>query len=184
VVAELDAAGVRTAADFLGIRIERGFGRSTSVRVLHRDGRALKVPMVGEVRARQLDAWRAGLAGRANVRMPAQLTAAIRAQIDRELAAKQAGISARESAIRSAADVQRKTAQGQTQAQREQLVADEQSTRSSHAAAIVAIDRDCAAHREGVSAAQHRSRVERRALDAYRAVHFRSYVRMLTFGGS
>jgi hypothetical protein len=184
VVAELDAAGVRTAADFLGIRIERGFGRSTSVRVLHRDGRALKVPMVGEVRARQLDAWRAGLAGRANVRMPAQLTAAIRAQIDRELAAKQAGISARESAIRSAADVQRKTAQGQTQAQREQLVADEQSTRSSHAAAIVAIDRDCAVHREGVSAAQHRSRVERRALDAYRAVHFRGYVRMLTFGGS
>jgi hypothetical protein len=182
VVAELETAGIRTAADFTGIRIDRGFGRSTHVRVLHRDGRALKVPMVGEVRARHLDAWRTGLVNRVRVRMPAQLTAAIRAQVDTEAALRQAGITARETAIRSAADVQHKTAHGQTQAQRDSLAADEQSTRSSHTTTIAAIDRDCALHREGVSAAQHRLRQERRALEAYRPVRFRNYLHALTFG--
>ena len=184
VVAELETAGIRTAADFTGIRVDRGFGRSTHVRVLHRDGRALKVPMVGEVRARHLEAWRIGLVNRVRVRMPAQLTAAIRAQIDTEAALRQSGITARETAIRSAADVQHKTAHGQTQAQRDSLAADEQSTRSSHTTAIAAIDRDCALHREGVSAAQHRIRQERRALEAYQPVRFRNYLRALTFGRS
>ena len=182
VVAELESAGIRTAADFTGIRIDRGFRRSTHVRVLHRDGRALKVPMVGEVRARHLDAWRTGLVNRVRVRMPAQLTAAIRAQLDTEAALRQAGIAARETAIRSAADVQRRTASGQTQAQRDSLVADEQTTRSSHTTAIAAIDRDCALHRDGVSAAQHRLHQERRALEAYRQVRFRSYLRALALG--
>lgn len=184
VAAELEAVGIRTAADFHGVRVERGFGRSTSVRLLHRDGRALKVPMVGEVRARQLDAWRVGLENRVRVRMPAQLTAAIRAQLDAEAAVRQNGITARETAIRSAAEVQHRTANGQTQAQRDALAADEQSTRSSHTTAIAAIDRDCALHREGVSAAQHRLRLERRTLEAYRSVTFRNYLRALAFGRS
>jgi hypothetical protein len=182
VVAELEAVGIRTAADFVGVRVDRGFGRSVNVRVLHRDGRALKVPMVGEVRARHLDAWRAGLENRVRVRMPAQLTAAIRAQLDTEAAVRQSGIAARERAIRQAADVQHKTAHNQTQSQRDALAADEQSTRSSHATAIAAIDRDCALHREGVSAAQHRLRLEQRSLEAYRAVSFRNYLRALTSG--
>jgi len=182
VVAELEAVGIRTAADFTGIRVDRGFGRSISVRVLHRDGRALKVPMVGEVRARHLDAWRVGLENRVRVRMPAQLTAAIRAQLDTEAAIRQTGITARETAIRHAADVQHKTAHGQTQSQRDALVADERSTRSSHATAIAAIDRDCALHREGVAAAEHRLRLERRTLEAYRAVSFRNYLRALSLG--
>lgn len=182
VVAELEAVGIRTAADFIGVRLDRGFGRSISVRVLHRDGRALKVPMIGEVRARHLDAWRVGLENRVRVRMPTQLTAAIRAQLDTEAAVRQTGITARETAIRHAADVQHKTAHGQSQSQRDALVAEEQSTRSSHATAIAAIDRDCALHREGAAAAEHQLRLERRTLEAYRAVTFRNFLRALSLG--
>jgi uncharacterized coiled-coil protein SlyX len=182
VAAELEAVGIRTAADFRGIRLQGGFGRPTTAVILHRDGRALKVAMVGEVRAKSLDAWREGLAARVRGKMPPQLTAAIRAQLDAEAAAKAKGLTTREGSVKAAAEVQRRTALGQSQAQRETLVADEQSTRSSHAAAIAVIDRDCTQHREGAEAAQRRLRAEQRALDAYRAVRFRRYLRGLVTG--
>ena len=182
VATALEAVGIRTAADLRGVRVERGFGRSTAVYLRHRDGREMKVPMVGEVRARNLEAWRAGLAARARNKIPAQLTAGIRAQIDVEMSVRDQGVSARESAVRAAADVQRRTALSQTQSQRESLAADEQSTRSSHAAAVVVIDRDCSRHRENVAAAHRRLRAEQRALDAYRAIRFRRYLATLTTG--
>jgi hypothetical protein len=184
VSAELEAVGVRTAADFRGIRMHGGFGHATKAVIQHRDGRSLMVAMVGEVRAKSLGEWRDGLAARARSKMPPQLTAAIRAQLDVEAAAKSAGITAREGAVKSAADVQRRTALGQTQAQRETLAADEQSTRSSHAAAIAVIDRDCTRHSEATETSQRHLRAERRALDAYRPVRFRRYLRALTTGRS
>ncbi len=182
VAAELEAVGFRTAADFGGIRIHSGFGQPTTVRILHSDGRELKVPTVGQARAQSLAKWRDALADRARSQLPASLTAPIRAQVDAEVAARQAGIAAREGSIKSAADVQRRAALEQTQAQREALVADEQSTRSSHATAVAAIDRDCALYRDSVSEAQHRLQAEQRALDAYRAVRFRRYLIALTTG--
>ena len=182
VVAELEAAGIRTAADFHGIRIDSGFGQSRTVHVLHRDGRALKVATVGESRAKNLDLWRDGLIGRARSQMPAQLTAPIRAQLDAEAAQRQSGITAREASVKSAAEVQRRTAYNQTQEQRESLIADEQSTRSSHAAAVAAIDRDCALYRDGLAEAERRLRAEERGLDAYKAVCFRRYLLSLTTG--
>jgi hypothetical protein len=182
VAAELEAVGIRTAADFRGIRMQGGFGRTTTAVILHRDGRALRVAMVGEVRAKSLGVWRDGLAARARGKMPPQLTAAIRAQLDVEAAAKAAGITAREASVKAAADVQRRTALDQTQTQRETLTADERSTRSSHAAAIAVIDRDCARHSDEAEASQRQLRTERRALDAYCAVRFRRYLRALTTG--
>jgi hypothetical protein len=182
VVAELDAAGIRTAADFHGIQIHGGFGQSKTVLILHRDGRALKVAMVGESRAKSLDRWREGLIGRARSQMPAQLTAPIRAQVEAEAAQRQAGITTREASVKSAAEVQRRTAHKQTQEQRESLIADEQSTRSSHAAAVAAIDRDCALYRDDVADAERRLQAELRALDAYKAVRFRRYLLALTTG--
>lgn len=184
VVAELEAVGIRTAADFLGIRIQGGFGQSRTVQILHRDGRTLKVPMVGESRAKNLDVWRDGLVSRVRSQMPAQLTAPIRAQVDAETAQRQAGITAREGSVKSAADVQRRTAHNQTQTQRESLISDEQSTRSSHAAAVAAIDRDCALCRDGVADAERNLRAEQRVLDAYKAVRFRRYLLSLTTGRS
>lgn len=180
VVAELEAAGIRTAADFHGIQIHGGFGQSKVVLILHRDGRALKVATVGESRAKNLDLWRDSLIGRARSQMPAQLTAPIRAQVEMETAQRQTSITAREGSVRSAAEVQRRTAHNQTQEQRESLIADEQSTRSSHAAAVAAIDRDCTLYRDGVADAQRRLQAEQRVLDAYSAVRFRRYLLALT----
>jgi hypothetical protein len=114
--------------------------------------------------------------------MPTQLTAPIRAQVDAEAAQRQAGITAREGSVKAAADVQRRTALNQTQTQRESLIAEEQSTRSSHAAAVAAIDRDCAIYRDGVADAQGRLRAEQRVLDAYKAVRYRRYLLSLTTG--
>ncbi len=182
VAAELEAVGIRTAADFQGIRYKTGFGQSTTVVIRHRDGRELRVPMVGVMRARNLETWRDGLAARARNTMPAHLTAPIRSQLAAETASRESGIAAREGAVKSAADVQRRTALNQTQSQREALAADEQSTRSSHAAAVAVIDRDCARHREEVSAAQRRLTSEQRALAAYRSVRLRRYLRALTIG--
>jgi hypothetical protein len=182
VAAELESVGIRTAADFRGVQVKHGFGRPATAVILHRDGRALKVATVGEARARSLAVWRDGLADRVRSTMPLRLTAAIRAQLDVEAATRAAGLTTREGSVKAAADVQRRTALGQSQAQRETLAADEQSTRSSHAAAIALIDRDCARHREEAEASQRELRAEQRALDAYRAVRFRRYLRALTTG--
>lgn len=182
VVAELEAVGIRTAADFHGIRVHGGFGQSATVQILHRDGRALKVSQVEQSRAQNLALWHDGLVSRVRAQMPAQLTAPIRAQVDAEVALRQAGIAAREGSVKSAADVQRRTVLEQTQAQREALTADEQSARSSHATAVAAIDRDCALYRDAVADAQRRLSAQQRALDAYKAVRFRRYLIALTFG--
>jgi hypothetical protein len=180
VAAELERVGIRTAADFTGIRLQTGLGRGNTALIVHRDGTPLKVDMVGEARAKSLAAWRDTLVDRARSTMPARLTAGIRSQVEAEARTREAGLTARESSVRAAADVQRRTAAHQTQLQRETLVADEQSTRSSHAAAIAVIDRDCARHREQAEAANRRLRAEQRALDAYRSVRFRTYLHALT----
>ena len=182
VAAGLESVGIRTAADFRGVQVKGGFGRPSRAVILHRDGRALRVATVGEARAKSLGAWRDGLADRVRSTLPPQLTAAIRAQLDVEAATKAAGLTTREGSVKAAADVQRRTALGQSQAQRETLAADEQSTRSSHAAAIALIDRDCARHRAEAEASQRELWAAQRALDAYRAVRFRRYLRVLATG--
>ncbi|MGH2877118.1 MAG: hypothetical protein ACRDLV_12780 [Solirubrobacteraceae bacterium] len=187
VAAELGIAGIRTAADFAGVRIESrrsGFGASSIAYIVHRDGRPLKVPTVGASRAKHLEAWRESLVHRARMQVPAQLTAPIGAQVESEAAMRQANLATREASVSAAADVQRRTATTQTQTQRDALVADEQSARSSHAAAVAAIDRDCAACRETVVGAQRHVRTEQRALDSYRNVCFRRYLMSLTTGSA
>jgi len=182
VAAELESVGIRTAADFRGVQVKRGFGRPTRRSSCTATAVALKVATVGEARAKSLGAWRDGLADPGAQHDAPRLTAAIRAQLDVEAATKAAGLATREGLGQGRADVQRRTAQGQSQAQRETLAADEQSTRSSHAAAIALIDRDCARHREEAEASQRELRAAQRALDAYRAVRFRRYLRALTAG--
>ncbi|MFJ8312844.1 MULTISPECIES: hypothetical protein [unclassified Streptomyces] len=88
-VQQLAMKGIRTAADFSGIKLIAQGGRfSTRALIVTASGRQVDVVGVGEKRARTLDAWRQNHYSAASRRAPSQLPAAraqaIRADFDRQ----------------------------------------------------------------------------------------------------
>jgi hypothetical protein len=59
-VANLQSAGIRTAADFKGVRYLSGGGRTTIAQFQLTNGRFVRVSGIGEVKARRVDHWRQG----------------------------------------------------------------------------------------------------------------------------
>jgi hypothetical protein len=109
VARRLSLDGVRTAADFTGVEMER-----TGAVVLARDGRRLSVGGVEQAEATALMAWRRQVVGDAQMKVPTTLpperVAAIRAEHDARRAALAAEAEAareharqRATAVRSAA---------------------------------------------------------------------------------
>ncbi|MCX5377579.1 hypothetical protein [Streptomyces sp. NBC_00091] len=88
-VTALIAAGIRTAADFTGVRYVQG------TRYANRDaylvlatGRQVKIPGIAEVRATTLESWRASLEQRARKSAPTSLGAQERTAIRHQFAAQ------------------------------------------------------------------------------------------------
>ena len=83
-VQALQDAGIRTAADFIGV----DFSHNQSVVFLVRPGgQRIRVPGIGEARATVLSDWRQGLERRARAAAPTTVPAAARAQIKADIAA-------------------------------------------------------------------------------------------------
>uniref|UniRef100_UPI000A656A37 hypothetical protein n=1 Tax=Streptomyces graminilatus TaxID=1464070 RepID=UPI000A656A37 len=83
-VRALQDAGIRTAADFIGV----DFAHNSSVVFLVRPGgQRIRVPGIGEARATALSDWRQGLERRARASAPTMVPAATKAQIKADIAA-------------------------------------------------------------------------------------------------
>ncbi|GHH24130.1 hypothetical protein [Streptomyces rubradiris] len=88
-VTNLIAAGIRTAADFTGVRYVQGSRHGNRDAYLVRpNGYKVKVPGVGEVRAAALESWRASLEQRARKSAPTSVSAQERAAIRQQFAAQ------------------------------------------------------------------------------------------------
>ncbi|GAA3865925.1 hypothetical protein GCM10023084_18950 [Streptomyces lacrimifluminis] len=83
-VQALQDAGIRTAADFIGV----DFSHNPSVVYLVRPGgQRIRVPGIGEARATALSDWRQGLEHRARASAPTTVPPAAKAQIKADIAA-------------------------------------------------------------------------------------------------
>ncbi|WP_371661773.1 hypothetical protein [Streptomyces sp. NBC_00280] len=83
-VQALQDAGIRTAADFIGV----DFSHNPSVVYLVRPGgQRIRVPGIGEARATALSDWRQGLERRARASAPTTVPPAAKAQIKADIAA-------------------------------------------------------------------------------------------------
>ncbi|MFD3774766.1 hypothetical protein [Streptomyces sp. NPDC058612] len=88
-VATLIAAGIRTAADFTGVRYVQGarYANRDAYLILA-NGQQVKIPGVAEVRAATLENWRAALEQRARKSAPTSLGAQERTAIRQQFAAQ------------------------------------------------------------------------------------------------
>ncbi|MBD0739408.1 hypothetical protein BGM09_08070 [Streptomyces sp. CBMA29] len=107
----LISAGIRTAADFTAVRYVTGGGYGTvSAMFVLASGHQVKVPSIGEKRARTLESWRKGIEDRARQSAPVKLSPA-------ELH----NLAAQTTAERSRLHNERKKAQTDAQTHRDRL---------------------------------------------------------------
>ncbi|MBS2966977.1 hypothetical protein KGA66_28345 [Actinocrinis puniceicyclus] len=143
--AELAAYGIATAADFLGIQINPGFnGQNSTALILRKDHQLVKVPQVGEVRARALDAWRRDLRDAAVKKVPKDLDVTVTKAVEAEAGKRTAQFADRERQLKCDADDRRRAALARARTAQETLVAREQGVRADRAAASVSLDRAAA----------------------------------------
>lgn len=88
-VTALIAAGIRTAADFTGVRYVQGsrYGNRDAY-LIRSNGQQVKVPGVGEVRAATLESWRSSLEQRARKSAPTSVGVQERTAIRQQSAAQ------------------------------------------------------------------------------------------------
>ncbi|MEV6248321.1 hypothetical protein AB0M38_19290 [Streptomyces sp. NPDC051742] len=88
-VTALTAAGIHTAADFTRVRyVQTGRYSNRDAYLIRPNGQQVKVPGVGEVRARALESWRASLEQRARQSAPTDVSAKERTAIRQQFAAQ------------------------------------------------------------------------------------------------
>ena len=95
-VTKLRAAGIRSAADFVGVGFVSN-GRSTNVYFRLTSGQRAHVPGIGRVKAERIDQWRRTQVAHATVFQPSALPASELSVIDAQFLAeeRQSGSSVR-----------------------------------------------------------------------------------------
>ncbi|MCK8677930.1 hypothetical protein [Streptomyces lichenis] len=108
-VTALTAAGIRTAADFTRVRyVQTGRYSNPDAYLIRPNGQQVKVPGVGEVRARAFGSWRTSLGQRARKSAPTSVSTQERATIRQQSAAQK---KRHESQIAQAEDAARQERQ-------------------------------------------------------------------------
>lgn len=88
-VTALTAAGIHTAADFSRVRyVQTGRYSNRDAYLIRPNGQQVKVPGVGEVRARAIESWRASLEQRARQSAPTSVSVQERSTIRQQFAAQ------------------------------------------------------------------------------------------------
>ncbi|WP_406091215.1 hypothetical protein [Kitasatospora purpeofusca] len=110
---DLAASGIRTAADFSGVRLRQttsgGYNNTTAV-IVTATGHEVNVKGIGEAKARALDAWRAQLVSAAQARCTIQLSSSRRLTVTSEFDRQRAGLANRRRAAETEATNQRNQA--------------------------------------------------------------------------
>ncbi|MFE7593666.1 hypothetical protein ACFU6K_30120 [Kitasatospora sp. NPDC057512] len=107
-VTALVAAGIRTAADFTGVRyVQSSRYNKRDAFLIRPNGQEVKVPGVGEVRAAALESWRTSLEQRAQKSAPTSLSQQERTAIRQQFAAQKKQHEADIARAESAASLKR-----------------------------------------------------------------------------
>jgi hypothetical protein len=102
-VSNLQSAGIRTAADFTGVRLLASGGRTAVAQFQLRRGGFVRVSGIGEVKARRIDQWRQSQVGYALHRQPTTLSTSELAAIDMKFATEERQL--RDERVRIASEI-------------------------------------------------------------------------------
>ncbi len=92
-VISLNAAGIRSAADFNGIAVQAGMGYSSALLFRLANGRLVRVPGIGTSKGKAIDAWRHQQVAHANARAPIALSPSDLRAINSAFSAREAGLN-------------------------------------------------------------------------------------------
>ena len=180
-IANLQAVGIRTAADFVGVRYEADGLDRVAIFVLV-DGRGVTAAGVGEVSAGLIDRWRERLTAEIEADRPTALTPVEQQALSARFAAERARLDAEHRQV--LADAEAKVGELRAELRAEQVaLADEMKTANT-ATAHARVEHD----RAVTEAAVRLERAERAAAegatraDAFRPITYRNYLRFLLTG--
>ncbi|MEV0677733.1 hypothetical protein AB0I60_14535 [Actinosynnema sp. NPDC050436] len=177
----LAAAGIRTAADFVGVTYAVVDGSRVAVFVLA-DGRGVRVAGVGEVKAGRLDQWRADLAARAEATRPTALEPGQLAEIRSRHAAETAALDAEHRAVREEAEATTRELQATHRAEQAALSEELKAANAATARSRVEHDRAVAEAAVVLERAHHAAADSTAQADAYRTITYLHYLRHLLTG--
>ncbi|MEV1119519.1 hypothetical protein AB0I91_31085 [Actinosynnema sp. NPDC049800] len=180
-IANLEAVGIRTAADFVGVRYESDGLDRVAIFVLV-DGRAVSAARVGEVSAVLIDQWRERRTAEAEADRPTTLTPVEQRALRIRFAAERARLDTEHRQVLAEAETRVAELRAELRAGQVAL-ADEMRTANT-TTAHTRVDHD----RSVAEAAVRLERAERAAAegvtraDAFRPITYRRYLRFLLTG--
>ncbi|MFC9296188.1 hypothetical protein ACFTWH_27700 [Streptomyces sp. NPDC057011] len=120
---QLAMAGIRTAADFTGYRTFQNTAHNTAgVVLVLRNGASVKVPGIGEAKAKALVAWRQAEAAAAAASQPTRLTSAERRAVEQDFERRRSLLADQRKAAQTVADTERAQAKTRLEDGRARLV--------------------------------------------------------------
>ncbi|WP_158839887.1 protein kinase domain-containing protein [Saccharothrix deserti] len=177
----LEAVGIRTAADFVGVRYDVQGPNRVAIFVLV-DGRGVRVAGIGEVKAGRIDQWRARLTVKAANNRPTSLTPAEHQPIKDRFAAAKGRLDAQYKQVLDEAATTTRELQAALRA--EQAVLADEMKAANTATARIRVDHDRAVAEATVvleRARQAAADGNTRA-DAFRTITYRRYLRFTLTG--
>ncbi|MCE6998134.1 hypothetical protein LZG04_25540 [Saccharothrix sp. S26] len=180
-LANLQAVGIRTAADFVGVRYEQDGLDRVAIFVLA-DGRNVSAAGVGEVSAVLIDQWRERLTARVEAERPTALTQVEQRALRLRSTEERARLDAEHRRVLAAAETAIRELRATLRA--EQVALADEMKNANTTTAHTRVDHDRAA----TEAAVRLERAERAAAegvtraDAFRPITYRRYLRFLLTG--
>lgn len=180
-IGNLDAVGIRTAADFVGVRYEVDGPDRVAVFVLV-DGRGVSAAGVGEVLAGRIDHWREQVTSAITAVRPTALSPAEQEALTTRFAAERARLDAEHRQVLADADAEIRELRATLRAEQIALAAEMKAANT--VAARVRADHD----RTATEAAVRLERARQAAVEgtaqanAFRPITFRGYLRFLLTG--
>lgn len=178
----LRAEGIATAADFTGVVYDTNLRYQSRVALFQlRNGRAVRVPGIGEVKAERLDSWRQDCANRAQNTQPTSLPTAQQRTINERYTAREHQLRLEHQQITTNATQQQSVLAQRLAVDRTSLADELRRANTAAAQARKDHDRRTAEARRRLNDAQRQQRAAAAELATYRRISYLRYLRF-TFG--
>jgi hypothetical protein len=182
--ASLAAAGVRTAADILGVTNQAGRYSSGMAFIQIRGQGARRVPGIGPAKASALMSWRRQLENVVSPSIPQSLPSSQEAAIRSKFAQRIQQLTAFEQSARQDADAKKARVRTNYRGEQDLLRKELQSTAARNAQRAASLQRELALQKGTLERVSYRLEDAKREMEAYRLVTFPAYLRSaFLFGG-
>ncbi|WP_367127952.1 hypothetical protein [Saccharothrix sp. HUAS TT1] len=179
--ANLEAVGVRTAADFVGVRYEVHGADRVAFFVLV-DGGAVSAAGVDEATAARIDQWRERLTAEAASTRPTSLPPAEQQAIEERSAAERAGLDAEHRQVLEEAEAAARALHAARRSEEIALASEMTTGNTATAHTRVAHEREVAEAAVVLERAQRAAAEGVARADAFRPITYRKYLRFLLTG--